>query len=268
MHLANALLNAGEVKALSEWLVTNTKTIALWCGAIATFAIYSVLYAENRFYRLFEHIFIGLSAGFGVYVTWSQVLEPKWWQPMVHKGQWQWVFAAVLGSMFYFMYSKRHAWISRVIFGLFMGLSAGLMFRDFYEIYFPQMGASMKPIFGNSVGYWQSVNAIVFYVILISSMAYFFFSFEHENPIVQKTAAAGRWFLMIGFGAIFGATVMGRMTLFIGRLNFLVNDWWPSVQTAWRSRVFQAIVLSVAIALVIQAFRVLLAGRKMTPPSG
>lgn len=236
---------------LADWIAANAKTIALWCGALATFAIYSVLYAENKFYRLFEHIFIGLSAGFGVYVTWSQVLEPKWWQPMVHKGHWQWAFAAVLGSMFYFMYSKKHAWISRVIFGLFMGLSAGLMFRDFYEIYFPQMGASMKPIVGNGMSFWDSVNVFIFYMILLCSMTYFFFSFEHDSPIVQKSAAAGRWFLMIGFGAIFGATVMGRMTLFIGRLNFLVNDWWPSARSAWHFRTFQDIVAVIIVALVV-----------------
>ncbi|MDH7600954.1 MAG: hypothetical protein QHI38_02275 [Armatimonadota bacterium] len=252
---------------MAEWLAAHTKTLSLWCGALATFAIYSVLYAENRFYRLFEHIFIGLSAGFGVYVTWSQVLAPKWWQPMVHKGQWQWIFAAVLGSMFYFMYSKKHAWVSRVIFGLFMGLSAGLMFRDFYEIYFPQMGASMKPIVGNSISWWDSVNAIVFYAILISSMAYFFFSFEHDSPVVQKTAAAGRWFLMIGFGAIFGATVMGRMTLFIGRLNFLVNDWWPTARVAWQYRFFQTAVVLAVIAVLVQGFRALKARSKTFPPS-
>jgi len=210
-----------------QWISDHSASIVVWCGALCTFAIYSVLYAENRFYRLFEHLFIGLAAGFGVYFTWAQVLGPKWWDPMVAKGHWQWMFAAVTGSMFYFIYSKKHMWISRVIFGLFMGLAAGGMFRDFYEIYFPQMGSSMKPLAGHGMTVWASVSAVVFYVILLSSMVYFFFSFEHKHPAVTRTAAAGRWFLMIGFGAIFGATVMGRLTLFVGRLNFLLNDWGP-----------------------------------------
>jgi len=252
---------------LADWLSANVKSIAIWCGALSTFAIYSVLYAENKFYRLFEHIFIGLATGFGVYITWSEVLRPKWWEPMVAKGQWYWAFAVVLGSMFYFMYSKKHAWVSRVIFGLFMGLSAGLMFRDLYEIYFPQMGASMKPIVGKSIGVWESVNVIIFYVILLSSMSYFFFSFEHGNPAIRKTAAAGRWFLMIGFGAIFGATVMGRMTLFIGRLSFLVNDWRPEVAKAWRYPPLQVVVVVVGLALAYLAFRLLSARRRGSPPS-
>jgi len=220
------------IKTISD----NATGITIWCGALCTFAIYSVLYKENKFYRLFEHIFIGLAAGYGVYMTWSIVLRPKWWEPMVHNGQWYWVFAAVLGSMFYFMYSKRHVWISRIMFGLFMGLAAGGMFREFYELIFPQLGASMKPILNQSAAdngvipnVFYTLQVCVFYAILIACMVYFFFSFEHRNRVVSSAASAGRWFLMIGFGAIFGATVMGRMTLFIGRFNFLAQEWAPQV---------------------------------------
>ena len=242
-----------------SWISDNSTSIIAWCGALSTFAIYSVLYAENKFYRLFEHIFIGLATGYGVYITWAQVLGPKWWDPML-AGQWYWIFAAVLGSMFYFMYSRKHAWVSRVIFGLFMGLAAGGMFREFYEIYFPQIGASMKPLAGTVAGHrmtgWDSLGVAVFYIILFASMVYFFFSFEQKNVVVKKTAAAGRWFLMIGFGAIFGATVMGRMTLFIGRFNFLLNDWAPEVKRAWLSGMgAKAVLVVVVLGLIALAVR-------------
>jgi hypothetical protein len=58
---------------------------------------------------------------------------------------------------------------------------------------------------------------------------YFFFSFEHKHTVVRGSARMGRWLLMICFGVIFGNTVMGRMSLFIDRLMFLLNDWWPHV---------------------------------------
>ena len=161
---------------------------------------------------------------------------------MIEQGQWYWAFAGVAGSMFYFMYSKKNVWISRLIFGAFMGLAAGSMFRDFYEVYFPQIGSSMKPIYEADKGAMHSVSVVVFYVILLASMTYFFFSFEHKNTAVRKTASLGRWFLMIGFGAIFGATVMGRMTLFIGRFNFLLNSWVPEVRRSSGSPVFWIII--------------------------
>ncbi len=217
---------------LAKWLSLHSTAVSVWAGALCTFAVYTVLYKENRFYRLFEHIFIGLYGGYTVYVTWAEVLKPKWWDPMTAEGQWFLIFDAIVGSMFYFIYSRKHAWISRIVFGLFMGFSAGGIFREYYELYFPQMGSSMKsiiPAAGTSmptsalIGHIASV--VVFYVIMLASMSYFFFSFEHKHPAVTATAKAGRWFLMIGFGAMFGSTVMGRMTLFIGRLNYLINNW-------------------------------------------
>lgn len=229
-----------------NWLNANSTAIALWAGALCTFAIYSVLYKENKFYRLFEHIFIGLYGGYAVYITWSEILYPKWWKPMTEQGHWWWAFAAIVGSMFYFMYSRKHAWISRIIFGMFMGFAAGGIFREFYEGYFPQIGSSMKPLTG---GYSNVLSVLVFYVILLAAMSYFFFSFEHKHPMIKGSAAAGRWFLMIGFGAMFGATVMGRMTLFIGRLNFVINKWIPEVKAEAHTASFWFIMPAVLILI-------------------
>jgi hypothetical protein len=63
---------------------------------------------------------------------------------------------------------------------------------------------------------------------------------------------------MIGFGAIFGATVMGRMTLFIGRFNFLVNSWAPEVGHEWSSLWFKIVSGIVAAALVWMFARAML----------
>ncbi len=250
----------GLSHSFANWLSHNTVTIIAWCGGLCTFAIYSVLYAENKVYRFFEHVFIGLGAGYGVYVTWSEVLAPKWWTPMVHEGKWTWVFAAVAGAMFLFVYSRKYVWISRIIFGVFMGLAAGSIFRDFYETYFPQIGASMRPVAIPGIHgwnlFWYVMGTVVFYVVLLTSMAYFFFSFEHKNPVLRHSSAVGRWVLMIAFGSIFGATVMGRMTLFIGRFNFLVRDWAPAIGKTWSSSIpGMMFVLLVVIAIIYWIWR-------------
>jgi hypothetical protein len=55
-------------------------------------------------------------------------------------------------------------------------------------------------------------------------LIYFFFSSAHRGPL-RPAARIGIYFLMISFGASFGYTVMGRVSLLIGRLTFLVNEW-------------------------------------------
>ena len=67
---------------LAGWLSQYSGAIVAWAGALCIFGIYTVLYKENKCYRFFEHIFIGLYGGYTVYVTWSEILKPKWWDPM------------------------------------------------------------------------------------------------------------------------------------------------------------------------------------------
>jgi hypothetical protein len=53
---------------------------------------------------------------------------------------------------------------------------------------------------------------------------YFFFSKEHKG-ILKPISRFGIFLIMIGFGASFGLTIMGRVALAIGRIIFLLHDW-------------------------------------------
>lgn len=211
-----------------EFFARHETLLIVWLGAICTFAIYSILFKENPYYRLFEHIFIGLAAGQEIYISWTEVLKTKWWDKMIG-GEWWWIFALIIGLMWYFIYSQKHVWISRLIFGFFMGLGAGMIFQSFATVYIPWIYQSFKPVFGQGLAWHQALNNILFIVILITVMGYFFFSIDHKAPAVRRTANTGKWMLMFAFGAMFGSTVMARMSLFIGRANFLINDWGRTV---------------------------------------
>jgi hypothetical protein len=45
------------------------------------------------------------------------------------------------------------------------------------------------------------------------------------KPIVRL----GIIFIMVAFGASFGYTVMGRISLLLGRIYFLFNQWLPTI---------------------------------------
>ena len=47
--------------------------------AVCILGIFSFLYRENKVYRFFEHILLGLGVGVGVAATWVGILKPKWW---------------------------------------------------------------------------------------------------------------------------------------------------------------------------------------------
>jgi len=213
---------------MSDWSTTP----GIWIGAIGTLALFSLIYRENRVYRIFEHLFIGLAAGYLIKTTWSDVLKPQWWDPMTKEGQWPWMFVLFLGLLLFTLYSKKLSWMSRVSLGILIGLVAGQIFQATASEYIPLIQMTFKPIYHPPIPAGSGLTTlgitlsnVVFIAIVICVLSYFFFSFEQKNRVVAGSARAGRLMMMVAFGAIFGSTVMARMALLIDRVWFLMHDW-------------------------------------------
>ena len=69
-------------------------------------------------------------------------------------------------------------------------------------------------------GLWQ----IIILAGVITTVLYFFFSREHKG-LLKQVSKTGIVFIMIGFGASFGYTIMARVSLLIGRFQFLLGTW-------------------------------------------
>ena len=222
---------------MTEYLKHLLDPVLLF-GALGTIAILSLVFKENRFYRLFEHIFLGLALGYDLELVWTTVLKPQFWDAMVHDGQWAWIMAVPVGLMFYGVYTQRFAWMSRLVFGIFFGLAAGTAFQDFSARFMPQVTKSFAPSKslipppptpGDPHALLHQVpfvlNNFLFLGIVVCVLVYFLFAFEQKNRAVLRTAQLGRWVLMFSFGAIFGSTIMTRMALLIDRMYFIFHDW-------------------------------------------
>lgn len=224
---------------MSEYIVSHTEILMLWAGALCTLGLYSMLYKENRVYRLFEHIFLGLSTGYLVAQQWVDVLQPKWWKPMWEEGRWYFIFIVIFGSFYYFIFSRKGSWVARIVIGFFLGVASGQAFQVFANDTWPQIPSSFKPwiphpahtvmIDGKekvikALSNSDALNNGIFMLTVFCVMMYFFFSFEQKNPIVKGSAKLGRWLMMFTFGAIFGATIMARLALLIDRMDFLLNE--------------------------------------------
>lgn len=213
-------------------------------SALGTVAILSLVFKENRLYRLFEHIFLGLALGYDLEFTWTTVLRPQFWDPMVQDGQWVWIMTVPVGLMFYGIYTQQFAWMSRLVFGIFFGVAAGTVFQDFAGRFMPQVTKSFSPSKslipppqapGDPHALLHQVsfvlNNALFLGIVVCVLVYFLFAFEQRNRAVRGTAQMGRWVLMFSFGAIFGSTIMTRMALLIDRMYFLFHDWLQIVKS-------------------------------------
>lgn len=330
--------------------MSGMEIFQIWIIAFFTVALLSFLFKDNPLYRLAEHIFAGLSAGYYVGLVWHEVILRQLWSPLQTGNEWLLLIPLLLGTLMFGRFFSRYAWISRTPLAFVMAVTAGIfLISQLHGMVLPQVKDTMSPSYeqvvvdstafeanldqltlvdsiapdsppvqsgnvqlskrevarsGDSVTisttftdpkappvdrlaftvklrqpddktskavilaggpatpgvqivdngggsytasytfvpdtlrpvgpYDVSVSvaradrelALNILVLLgvISTLIYFYFSKEHTGAL-GVGARVGIWFIMIGFGAHFGYTVMGRVSLLIGRVQFLIDDW-------------------------------------------
>lgn len=209
--------------------------IGIWVAGILTLAIMSFLYKDNPLYKIAESIFIGVSTGYWAVYTYFNVIDPIL-IGNIQKGQWSYIFAGILGVLILARLLPNVGWISRWPLAFIIGITAGMQFTAFLESnVMEQITASIVPLNNwdfSSVSKFLACSGFkdTFITVgVISILIYFFFSKEHKGAF-GGTAKVGILFLMVSFGASFGNTVMARISLLIGRMDFLLKDWLGLIQ--------------------------------------
>jgi len=220
------------------------RTIGLWFAAFCTLAIFSFLYADNPFYRVAEHIFVGVSAAYWMVIAFWDVIVPnvigKIWPGLVQgwampglsgpeaERNLVYVVPLVLGIMLLWRLMPVGGWIARWPLAVIVGTTAGLRLIGFlHGDFLGQIRNTILPLVvftGGAFDFWGSLSNVIIVVGVLCCLTYFFFSFEHTG-VVGKAARVGIWMLMITFGAAFGYTVMGRIALLGARIEFLLDNW-------------------------------------------
>ncbi|MGY8763554.1 MAG: hypothetical protein ACKVLE_02340 [Fidelibacterota bacterium] len=232
-----------------------------WVAVFLTFAIFSFLYKDNPFYKIAEHIFVGVSAGYWTSMFfWTQIqpnLFGRLW-PSTHYSDGIWygvydlfgfisssIFPAggidkghelhfsylipfALGIMMLLSLFKRLNWFARWGIAYTVGMAAGLRAYGFLNSnVILQIKGTIIPLLDPDLPFFSLLgdshfNNLVILVGTVTGLLYFFFSKEQTGNF-GKVTRVGIYFLMISFGASFGFAVMGRISLLIGRFTDLIT---------------------------------------------
>lgn len=208
--------------------------IGIWVAAFLTLSIYSVLYRDNPFYRFAEHLFVGVSVGYGIVLSIYQGFIPFAWKPFMTAVSGESLSGFIklipigIGLLFFARLSPRHTWLIRYPIAILIGFGAGIAIPTVLRAnIFEQTRGTIAPfaeIAAGTLSGWGIFEAVLMVVGVICTLTYFFFSVEHRGP-VKWLSKVGIAFLMIGFGSAFGNTVMGRVALLIQRVDFLLGTW-------------------------------------------
>ncbi len=200
-----------------------------WVAAILTICIYSFLYKDNPLYKFAESLFVGVGAAYWLALLYHETLVPKLITPLFpgESGdpvQWIRIFPGILAIFMLLRFYPKLSWLSRWSLGFIVGMYSAVNITGFAQGDFvAQIHATMNMPLTSGGPLAITLNAIAV-VGVFATLIYFFFSKEHKG-VLGGVAKVGIWFLMVAFGASFGYTVMGRISLLIGRMQFMLGDW-------------------------------------------
>ncbi|MEZ4399891.1 MAG: hypothetical protein R3B06_07720 [Kofleriaceae bacterium] len=301
--------------------------VGYWIGIFLTFACLSFLYKDNPFYKLAEHLFIGVSVGYLIVLQYTDTVDPKVIEPVfagkLHGG---WLGLRIVALllvvlMFAKALSARWSWLGRYPLAFVVAFYAGLQVNAVAQ---SELGEQIKfsagtidavkvdlntadpdaitalpgssPLVaqklvteraarpftslddaatrpsltaleradladarGGVIGLdaraavtpgqhdpFGIVSNVLLLLGLLASLVYFYFSVAHTG-VIGGVSRFGVGVLMIGFGASFGLTVQGRISLAIGRAYDVLGR---TLAPADAERVHGPVVAVICIALI------------------
>ena len=207
-------------------------SILTWLAALLTIGIFSFLWRDNPVYKFCEHLFVGVSVGYSIALTWYTSVYPDLFTPLFLKPLSQvsignkllFLIPLVLGLCYFARFIPKVSWLIRFPIAFGLGWGSGVAIPAFFQtnIIKQMQGTFLTPgIFARwDVFAW----ALITFIGVVCTVLYFFFSREHKGAL-RLASEVGVVYLMVGFGASFGYTVMARMSLLIGRFQFVLRDW-------------------------------------------
>jgi len=285
-----------------------TDLAGAWISIFLTLAVLSFLYADNPIYKIAEHLFLGVSIGYGVTeMVWS-VAKPNLYDKLMD-GKLIYIVPLILSVMLLLKVSRKIGWVARIPLAFLVsayaavkmtGEASGKLLKQ-VEQSMPDMVTSW-----NEHGLWSwaadgaGVLSDTFLVVgLTACLIHFYFSEISEkvqriglplagaafllvfvaaftmapledtlgrvivalllgvcasaplltiSPYKPWLTRFGVLVLMLSFGASFGYTVMGRISLAIGRAQHLLGQDRPVEEVA---QIHPTIATFISLGLII-----------------
>ncbi len=231
-----------------------------WISIFLTLCVLSFLYDDNPVYKLAEHIFLGVSIGYGVIEIYFGVFKPNLLDKLIDGLWFQRLLAVVplvLVILLFSKLSRKHSWMARIPIAFLVATYAGVKLTGELNANLMTQVAESIPDLGQvwtDHGWWDwsadgagVISSVLLVLGLSACLLHFYFS-APQSKTMQKISRFGVLVLMLSFGASFGYTVMGRISLAIGRAQEMLGLDRPPEQVAL---IHPRIATLVAAVLVI-----------------
>jgi hypothetical protein len=206
-------------------------------GAVLTLFILSYLLDDNPLYRLALHIFVGVSVAYVFLVAVQSVILPILSAPENSDSDAQllWVVSLIgvgLGALLFTKGIRGLSWLGDISLAILLGVGVGVALGGaVLGTLVPQLSAATNPAVPESQivpEILEPVGQIVAVIGTVTGLLVFTFSVRRPartfyDRLVQSGAGIGQWFVLIGFGAVYGGVLVAGLALFADRVQYLIE---------------------------------------------
>jgi hypothetical protein len=199
--------------------------IGITVAAIFTMACYTFFFTDkpNIIFKFTEYTAVGISLGYIIVLVLVKNLQTVALEPILGGEVW-YVIPILLGLLIYARLTTSYKWLARYPLALIVGVGVGIGGRGSFDAYLMNYIKSAAGRAIINVHPYTAISNLIFVITLVTAVYFFYFTRE-QTGIFKYISQIGRYSLMIYFGSAFGATILGRAALFIGRAQFLLYDW-------------------------------------------
>lgn len=245
-------------------LLTSFDIAGAWVSIFLTVCILSFLYADNPVYKLAEHLFLGVSLGIGIVEIYYGVFKPNLVDKLLAGNLLSLMPLLLCAFLFTKVLSPKLAWLARIPIAFVVAAYAGVKLTGEANANLMTQVAQTMPDLStlwNEHGLWDwsadgagVISGVLLVLGLCACLLHFYFSAPHGKAM-RVVSRFGILVLMLSFGASFGYTVMGRISLAIGRAQELLGLDRPAVEAAQVHPQVASLVSIIVVVGVLFAWR-------------
>jgi hypothetical protein len=184
-----------------------------YIAIIITLAVYSYIIKETDLFRFAEYSFLATSIGWAILLGLDTINNVG--VSAISKGRYDYIIPIILGLLLFTRFSGKLWYLARYPVAFILGVGLGVFMRgQIHAMFLQQIAATViTPV---------TVDSLIILVGVLSVLVFFYFTREHKGAL-GYVSTLGRYFLMVGFGATFGNTVLYRINLAVGRIIFILR---------------------------------------------
>ena len=207
--------------------IPNIEAVGIVIGAGLTLAIFSYILGDNPLYRAALHLFVGALVGYSFGILFRDVLVGMVWNQL-QDNPITVVVPLVLGILLLFKGFPKQAYIGNFSVAFLIGVGTAVALGGaLLGTLVPQIGAT-----GRALGSISLDGLLIFVGTACTLMAFYFTARRGPGlagvwgQLVRITGGIGRVFLVFAFGIAFAGALTASLSVFIGRIQYLIDAYW------------------------------------------